>query len=699
MYHVDNKDLLVLIMGKHDSKVEKAKLVGLFALPFLIFLFVALRQISQHEVRVRNISSIEQQIKLSIYINAFVHELQKERGDSGIYLSSKGALFSDKLDIQRGRVNENYRQLRNYLSTFDYFRYHKDFVHLLEVSLLDLKRLEKVRDDIFAHQISATEAIDYFTGVNNKLLSVIEAVAYNSTETDLVFAILAYSNFLRGKELLGVERALLSQTFTQDYFSAGAYRRFMKLITEQNIYHQRFLSFTSTELANEFKRFDSETLFKKVQAYRDIAHQNEAIGRFGVNVTDWFNVMTSKIDQLKILEDAITNDLTEKAIKKKTSSEGALVRWRSFIFLISLAMGVIGLWIIRRISLAFERKLEEYRILFEKSSAGMVVVNPISKNILFCNAAFAKKLAYTKGELSSLNLFELYPEESLPACDFTASDFLKVDDGLSFVRQNGSVFQAEVAVFPIHIAGTLYVVGSIKDITQRQKAMNENLLLLEQNQALIQRNYALQEAERRDIAGELHDQLGQEMVGIMLQADSLNQFSVIQDQEGIRLTSTTIAKSIRALITSTRNLTNKLRPVTLDQLGLESALKELIDDWSKFNHDTHFKYESHNKLPKVHDQVAICIYRLVQENLTNIAKHAKASDVSIYLRYDECLIELDAPALTLLIIDNGVGMTVNNKLRGMGVIGMRERVQALDGLFFLTSKPNHGVKIVAHIPL
>jgi len=689
-------------MGKHSSIIEKAKLVMLFALPFLIFLCIALWQIFHHETDVRAISNIEKQVQLSTHISSLVHELQKERGDSGIYLSSQGALFSDELLIQRHKTDNSYTRLNRFLTTFNYLEYPSQFIYLLEHSQLSLQSLDEIRNKISLSQMTAVEAIEYFTNVNRHFLNVIEEVAQNSPEPDLVFAIISYTNFLRGKELLGIERALLSHTFTQDYFEEGAYRQFMKLVTEQNVYHQRFLSLTKPELVNEFNGLNSDEQSRKVQKYRNIAHKNAENGHFGVNVKSWFNAISAKIDQFKILEDAITNDLTQTALQKKTESEVSLVRWRVFIFVLSLSTAIVGFWMVRRISLTFERRLEEYGMLFENSSAGMVVVHPINKKILFCNAAFASKLGYSKEALSCMSLSDLHPKTSIVdkgrCCDFTAPDSLK-ENGTTFIRQNGDVLLAEVTVFPMNIEGIMYMVASIKDITERQKVMNENLLLLGENKSLIQRNYVLQEAERRDIARELHDQLGQELVGIMLQADSLCQLSSKQDHQGVSLTASNIAKNIRSIISSTRDLTNKLRPVSLDQLGLESALCELIDAWSKLNKDTNFKFTLHNSLPDVHGQISICVYRIVQENLTNIGKHAKANDVSISLRYDECLTELNTPALTLLIIDNGIGMSTNKEGSGMGVISMRERIQGLGGLFYLTSEPNDGVKIIAHIPV
>ena len=689
-------------MTNNQLTIQKIKLVILFALPFFIFLCIAMHQIDQHSQYANDIERVEKQAQLSIRISALVHELQKERGDSGIYLSSQGSLFSKELNEQREKSDQSFEKLNNFLSHLDRTRYSKSFLRVLDDALLYRNSLEDLRNNIISNRISATEAINYFSTVNCRFLDTIEATAHENPDPELVLDILSYTSFLRGKELVGIERALISATFTQDYFSLNGYQKFIQLVTGQKIYHSEFLRLSTTELKRKFTQITSGSDFEKIHQYRSIAHKNAVSGVFGVQVADWFTVVTSVIDQLKALEDFITGEFKQKALAKRIKSSDLLTKWYCAILFISVLMVLFGTWVMKRIRIAFQHKIDEYRSLFEYSSAGMVVVDPRTGKILFCNASFASSLEFDKNSMALLKLDDLHPDEA-------KSDMLSIFNGgvtpynvckheLLFRRKGGSLMPAEVSVFPIRIEGRQYVAGSIKDITQRRKVMDENSSLLSENRKLLRRNYSLQEIERREIAGELHDQLGQEMVGIMLQADHLNRFSTTGDLQNISSIASNIGSRVRSLIVCTRDLTNKLRPVTLDRLGLESALSELIEDWSKLNYETKFNFKLHNKLPDLNDQISICVFRVVQENLTNIGKYAKASDVSIALRYDEG-VEFDGPALTLEIKDDGVGIQNNDQKHGMGIAGMRERIQSLGGTFHLINKPDQGVKIVAHIPV
>jgi len=691
-------------MKYHNSTLTKIKLVLLFFIPFFISLSISLQRITEHQQYADKILRIEKEVHLSIHISTLIHELQKERGASGIYLSSRGEKFSKELTKQRNKTDDAYAQLSIHIASFVTRAYSDKFNDLLSHSLLYKKTFDGVRETILSHRMPPKQAINYYSMINRRFLDTIAAIAIDSPEPNLMRGLLSYSHFLRGKELAGIERALLSCTFTQDFFSNGDYRKLIQLTTKQKTYQQIFLSLTTPQLADKFEVIQSSDHSKAVQKYIDITHQYHETGKFKVGVKQWFDAITAKIDELQELEDIITDDLKLKTKQQIDESRSSLLNWRNFVATISLTSVIFGLWLMRRISHSFDKRVEEYKILFEQSSAGMFVINPKNQHILFCNAAFANMVIFDKDNISSLNLHDIHPKESIPEVlkvfSRAVSNDLKGQERLAFMRHDKSIFHAEVTAFPITIGRNQYIVASLKDITLRLKVMSENNQLLSENRKLAQRNYALQESERREIAGELHDQLGQEMVGIMLQADYLNNFSAEQNHQTISFTAANIAKDIRSLIQSTRQLTSKLRPITLDQLGLGCALGELIDNWDKFHEKTNYKLEIYNELPNLHEQTSICIYRIVQENLTNIAKHAKASDVSISLRYDTHSIELNTPTLTLIISDNGLGIdNMNTNHGGMGVINMRERAQAIGGLFHLISKPKCGVSIIAHIPV
>ena len=126
-----------------------------------------------------------------------------------------------------------------------------------------------------------------------------------------------------------------------------------------------------------------------------------------------------------------------------------------------------------------------------------------------------------------------------------------------------------------------------------------------------------------------------------------------------------------------------------------SALQEMIDDWNSRHEDVFCRFEFKGKFDELGEEVNISIYRVIQESLTNIVKHAQATDVTVYLERVEnepsCNI-----GVKLLIKDNGIGFDETSH-RGLGLLGMRERIEALQGSFTMKSAINEGVEIIVSL--
>jgi signal transduction histidine kinase len=140
------------------------------------------------------------------------------------------------------------------------------------------------------------------------------------------------------------------------------------------------------------------------------------------------------------------------------------------------------------------------------------------------------------------------------------------------------------------------------------------------------------------------------------------------------------------------SMMQRLRPSVLDDLGLVAALEEEIEAWqARFPH-INCSFSRDGELMGLGERINITLYRIVQESLTNIAKHADATQVTLKLARQQ-------QTLTLSIEDNGCGMDTENPGRGLGLIGMRERVEALSGALSVQSAPGKGVTIRVSIPL
>jgi two-component system sensor histidine kinase UhpB len=210
---------------------------------------------------------------------------------------------------------------------------------------------------------------------------------------------------------------------------------------------------------------------------------------------------------------------------------------------------------------------------------------------------------------------------------------------------------------------------------------------------LASASLSIQEDERRALAQELHDELGQAISAIKAMAVSIKQRAGAHDPRS-REAAETIAKVSDGIYASVRAMMRRLRPAALDELGLVSALEEMIDDWNDRYRPTVCEFAPSGELSELGEDVEIGLYRIVQESLTNIAKHADASQVSVRLG-----VAGTGKGLALTISDNGRGMDMSTVTTGLGLLGIRERSEALGGDFELSSEPGQGARLAITIPL
>jgi signal transduction histidine kinase len=199
--------------------------------------------------------------------------------------------------------------------------------------------------------------------------------------------------------------------------------------------------------------------------------------------------------------------------------------------------------------------------------------------------------------------------------------------------------------------------------------------LLAHNRELAQGLIALQESERLALARELHDEMGQCCAALRVETAFLCHCAC--------------AASLYQLV---RDLLRRLRPANLDTLGLVAALQELCEAWeSRSGVACVFHHRSVDE--RLADSVQIAVYRIVQEALTNVVKHAQASTVRIALA---CA---DSATLTLEVQDDGCGMDPESATRGLGLLGARERAAALGGELQVQAAPARGVRLFLRLPL
>lgn len=222
-----------------------------------------------------------------------------------------------------------------------------------------------------------------------------------------------------------------------------------------------------------------------------------------------------------------------------------------------------------------------------------------------------------------------------------------------------------------------------------QHSVDENTRLTRQ---LIQ----MQEDERGRLARELHDELGQCVSAIHADAVAIRRrgdASVRESAEAIVQVTATMQDLVRGML-------RRLRPGALDQLGLDAALSDLVAGFRQRHPRASCTLDIAPRLKDLRGETAIAVYRMVQECLTNVSRHAEAHQVQILVH---CLMTTDetfaAERLELSVRDDGRGMDDESSARGFGLLGMRERARVLGGDLVVDSAPGRGVQILAHLPV
>lgn len=204
------------------------------------------------------------------------------------------------------------------------------------------------------------------------------------------------------------------------------------------------------------------------------------------------------------------------------------------------------------------------------------------------------------------------------------------------------------------------------------------------NQALALRTMQIQETERKEMSRELHDEMGQSLTAIKAMAVTCQQTN--SDVNAITSSMINICDHLSVVV---RSMMKTLHPLSLSELGLGASLSELVREWQRYSPTLHFELNYDDGLESLNTDIAIHVYRIVQECLTNVVKHANASEVNIEV------IKLNNK-VQISISDNGQGKQSNTT--GFGLLGMRERAENLGGTFKLETQKNKGVSIVVQLP-
>jgi PAS domain S-box-containing protein len=240
-----------------------------------------------------------------------------------------------------------------------------------------------------------------------------------------------------------------------------------------------------------------------------------------------------------------------------------------------------------------------------------------------------------------------------------------------------------------------HMVGVVMDITERKNAEDQRQALVEQLHALTAHLQQVREEERTQIAREIHDELGQYLTGLKMEIvwcrsrllKSPDQIPLSFILEKIESMGSMIDDTIRTV----RRIASELRPGVLDELGLAAAIEWLAKD---FEHRSGIRCQVDVQEVALEKNRSTAMFRVCQESLTNVARHAQATQVEISLKES-------SKAFILSIRDNGRGITDSQKIqtKSLGLLGMRERAGLVGGSLSIQGQPGEGTIVVMSLPI
>ncbi len=349
---------------------------------------------------------------------------------------------------------------------------------------------------------------------------------------------------------------------------------------------------------------------------------------------------------------------------------------------------------------AIEQGLKENRKLalaIEQSTDALIIADKTGM-IIFANPAAEKLFGYFDAAFLGIhveNLFPLHLHEEMERKFFDVQNSVPIENyDTTRITRFGKIIEVSEKITPIiepvtnDVLGVLLVMRDIKERRVAEKTKRE----LEKNKELAVLVQSRLEEERKALAMELHDELGQYVTAIKSIAQSM---ANRKDELDVKIynNSKTIVSISGQIYDAVHNIIKGLRPISLEKFGFQETLEEAVEDWQTIHENIMFSLKTEPMaLPR---EVEISLFRVVQECVSNAVKHSGAKNISITLELSK-----DSGDLALSVVDDGKGISSEkiNQTNRFGLRGMRDRIQNLGGKFNVESPSGTGTKISSIVP-
>jgi len=474
----------------------------------------------------------------------------------------------------------------------------------------------------------------------------------------------------------GIQKALLDDS------------DFLKVLVQENLQQVIEKEFEGFLQAHPYERTEAR------QGYRNGSYRRKLKTRVG----------TIEIEVLRDREGRFSTELFRRYQRVLWNNKK---KWLAFsnAYLKLPGVGKLRLSIMNDISqrkeaeIALAKSEERYRILFNNVKDA-VFVNYLTADKQFgpfieVNDAACDLLVFAREDLLKRNIYMTIPQQEQKKMEKAIEKLFQKRDVIieTFLLNNRrKAIPVELSVYLFDFSGRDAVLFIARDITERKEAESKLRAGRQQLRNLATRLQNIREEERTMIAREIHDELGQVLSVLKIRVFLLAK-KIKSNMPEVNEQLQELAGMIDQSVESVQRITAKLRPGILDELGLPAAIQWQVQDLSKQTgiqcRCSLPRHELH--LPSDH---ATAIFRILQEALTNVVRHANAEKVSIFLR-------IDGHNLILEVTDNGIGISKGQiaNPHSLGLLGMKERAMLLGGQFKIYGAKGEGTNVKVTIPL
>lgn len=403
----------------------------------------------------------------------------------------------------------------------------------------------------------------------------------------------------------------------------------------------------------------------------------------------WWNLLR----ELIALEENRNSNATIGATHAYDHGRTLMLTFGSAAFLFS----IVAAYLITRTEKRLQASEQAFRTLVENSPDMIVRFDKHYRRVLI-NPAYYRESGIAQGAAQNKTPDEFWWKASISGEEYKAKLRQVMETGLpadilmEWEKPDGQLVSHSVRIVPEHnsageIIGTLAISRNITDLRNAERQLKQSHAQLHE---LSVHREVVQEEERKSIARELHDELGQILTALHMNVSVLRlKFGKANPplMEHVK----TLAKMVETTMQVVRRVVSSLRPAALD-MGIASALEWLAEEFT-LHSGIDCKLTMEEKEIVLDETRALAIFRIVQESLTNVARHAQASQVEVVLKRKNT-------AYFLQVRDNGKGFDpAAPKPKSFGLAGLRERVFTLGGELAVLSTTGHGTSIEVHLPI